>query len=479
MKCVSRPYFLHGSILIFILFIIACSQSINPSNYVERGSQNAFQPGHPEFYISAVGLFDENNNPGIRVYINLIYGSLIFKENEDQYSASATAYIDIQRSDAAKKKLTNDSFSIELGGKNAAISNSEQKYNILKYYQATSGKYKIEVTIADNSSSKSTTLITETFIPIQKGSEPHLTNIQLYGIDLEKSGKYEAITTYDIPARYDSLKLIYQVTNNKPDRILIINSELIKFQSDDEPARSMGRSDYSSSSLHYKGIEYDEWETIQTNQRKLSQQGSVLIEYRFDVEGHGNYRFKVNLQQETEEKGKTAIRDFSVKSKNFPLLLTAEELARPLYYIMSQKEYDELMNLDSDDAIKNKMDRFWLRNIGNKQEAAQVIELYYSRVEAANKLFSNYKEGWKTDRGMIYILFGPPLYKDQRLNSLQWFYSYNRGNSRTTFSFERPKSVNKYFPFSNYLLERAFFYNNVEYQQKRLWLSGAILSIRI
>lgn len=462
--------------LIFILSIVACSQSINPSNYVERGSQNVFQPGHPEFYVSAVGLFDENNNSGIQVYIDLIYTSLVFKEkNNEEYGASVTAYIDIQKLDGQKKKLISDRFEITSVEKR----DDPSKHNISKHYPASPGKYKIEVTLIDNSSSKSTTLITETFIPIQKGSEPHLTNIQLYGIDLEKSGKYEAITTYDIPARYDSLKLVYQVTNNKSGIILTIDSELIKFLSDDEPARSMGRSNYSSSSLHYKGIEYDEWETMQTNQRKLSQQGSVLIEYKFAMEQRGNYRFRVNIKRELEAKGKTAIRDFSVKSKNFPLLLTAEELARPLYYIMSKKEYDELMSLNSDDAIKNKIDRFWLRNIGNKQEAAQVIELYYSRVETANKLFSNYKEGWKTDRGMIYILFGPPLYKDQKLNSLQWFYSYNRGNSRTTFSFERPKSVNKHFPFSNYLLERAFFYNNVEYQQKRLWLSGSIRSIRI
>ncbi|MCH7783138.1 GWxTD domain-containing protein [candidate division KSB1 bacterium] len=33
---------------------------------------------------------------------------------------------------------------------------------------------------------------------------------------------------------------------------------------------------------------------------------------------------------------------------------------------------------------------------------------YYRRVRFANEEFTQYKDGWKTDRGMIYILFGPP-----------------------------------------------------------------------
>ncbi|HEX9615291.1 MAG TPA: GWxTD domain-containing protein, partial [Bacteroidota bacterium] len=36
------------------------------------------------------------------------------------------------------------------------------------------------------------------------------------------------------------------------------------------------------------------------------------------------------------------------------------------------------------------------------------MEEYYHRVEYANKNFGHYMDGWKTDRGMIYIRFGSP-----------------------------------------------------------------------
>jgi hypothetical protein len=36
------------------------------------------------------------------------------------------------------------------------------------------------------------------------------------------------------------------------------------------------------------------------------------------------------------------------------------------------------------------------------------MEQYYARVEYANKHFSHFQEGWRTDMGMVYITFGPP-----------------------------------------------------------------------
>jgi|AntDeeMinimDraft_5_1070356.scaffolds.fasta_scaffold47367_1 hypothetical protein len=47
--------------------------------------------------------------------------------------------------------------------------------------------------------------------------------------------------------------------------------------------------------------------------------------------------------------------------------------------------------------------------------------------------FFNFKEGWKTDPGMMYILFGPPWYVDRRLDQMQWSYSYNRSDPGTEF----------------------------------------------
>jgi len=96
-------------------------------------------------------------------------------------------------------------------------------------------------------------------------------------------------------------------------------------------------------------------------------------------------------------------------------------------------------------------------------------------VEEANKQFSNFKEGWKTDLGMIYILFGPPWYVDDSLNRMRWSYSYNRNDPDYNYLFETPKLKSEFYPYQNYLLQRNQYYFNIEYQQTQLWLTGQIL----
>ena len=39
-------------------------------------------------------------------------------------------------------------------------------------------------------------------------------------------------------------------------------------------------------------------------------------------------------------------------------------------------------------------------------EHNELMEEYYRRVSYSNENFDGWKDGWETDRGMIYILFG-------------------------------------------------------------------------
>ena len=58
----------------------------------------------------------------------------------------------------------------------------------------------------------------------------------------------------------------------------------------------------------------------------------------------------------------------------------------------------------------------------------ELMNEYFSRVNYSNVNFKGYSQGWKTDMGMIYILFGPPddleVYNDplSRVYSQRWHY---------------------------------------------------------
>ena len=80
-------------------------------------------------------------------------------------------------------------------------------------------------------------------------------------------------------------------------------------------------------------------------------------------------------------------------------------MIEPLAYLASQDELDTLRF-----ALKQKMalDDFWIKMGGNVDKARELIRIYYTRVLYSNFYFSSYKEGWRSERGMIYIIYGPP-----------------------------------------------------------------------
>jgi GWxTD domain-containing protein len=460
-------------LLISGVMLIGCSN--NYYDEIDRGEGYNYRPGYPELRLAATGLIDETGDPFIIVSGEIVQGSLVYSSSDNILTASADIEIQIMR-EGTQEIIVREDYDQRIESKNQNIITSQDVEKFEYKYEALAGTYTVQVIVTDKTSGRETIRTTKTSIPDYRDDQSHITEIRVLGKDNSKSStEFSQSTTYDIPSRLDSLKFIFQVTNNNPEQPIEIESRLLKFKADNEPARRMNDMNYAPSSLAYKGIDYDEYEVLQSSTRELDQPGSVIIELAFEDLEHGNYRLEVTSNKGEENeiyKG----RAFGIKSPNYPSLKTPEELAKPLYYIMSNKEYERLMTINDSDSLKKAIDRFWLSNVGNSNKAREVVSMYYQRVEEANKQFSNFKEGWKTDPGMMYILFGPPWYSDTFSNQMTWSYSYNRDNPERTFVFTRPKLKTKYYPFDNFLLERSNFYYNIQYAQIGRWKSGTILN---
>ena len=97
------------------------------------------------------------------------------------------------------------------------------------------------------------------------------------------------------------------------------------------------------------------------------------------------------------------------------------------------------------------VDKYWLGKAASKERARSLIRTYYSRVELANKLFTCHLEGWKTDRGLISIIFGPPTYISNNRNSEVW--SYGDDNNINSLKFIFDKKTNP-FSSNDFVLKR-------------------------
>lgn len=150
-------------------------------------------------------------------------------------------------------------------------------------------------------------------------------------------------------------------------------------------------------------------------------------------------------------------------SEDFPTVKTPEDALQPLRYITTLREFEKLK---SGANIKLAIDSFWLENSGNIDRAKSLIAKYYNRVQDANRHFSSYLEGWKTDRGMVYIIFGPPNHVYRGTNTENWVYGEAGNSLSLRFNFVR---VNNPFSYNDYSLFRNPFFKEAWYNSVENW----------
>ncbi|MEM1407906.1 MAG: GWxTD domain-containing protein [Bacteroidota bacterium] len=167
------------------------------------------------------------------------------------------------------------------------------------------------------------------------------------------------------------------------------------------------------------------------------------------------------------DKGFYLFQTDTASQKALPLLLTdkyfpkparLDQLVDPLIYITQREEWEAL---DKDSLVKRDFDQFWLGITRSADRAKKVIKTYYDRIEEANQFFTSYKEGWKTDRGMIYAIFGIPDRIIRKADKETWYYNATSVSQSIDFEFIR---VNSIFSSNHYVLIRDRRYSNSWYQ---------------
>jgi len=100
---------------------------------------------------------------------------------------------------------------------------------------------------------------------------------------------------------------------------------------------------------------------------------------------------------------------FTIRWRGFPPTVKDFDIAiDQLQYIADKGVIDE-MKRASPEKKREMFLEFWKkRNPTPDVEYNDLMEEYYQRVDYANKNFSHYVDGWKTDRGMVLVIFGMP-----------------------------------------------------------------------
>jgi len=180
----------------------------------------------------------------------------------------------------------------------------------------------------------------------------------------------------------------------------------------------------------------------------------------FSYEGVYNFRF------DTNHIGGLMITNFG---DDFPKIKQSEELIEPLAYIATTADYNKLIGAENK---KLANDNFWLDIAGTTGKARELIRIFYNRVYFSNYYFSNIVPGWQTDRGMVYIVYGPPQNMEKTPDTETWIYNINGIENTTQFTFDY-----KPYPYNleNFVLRRSESHEWHWTEAVDAWRNGEIL----
>lgn len=160
---------------------------------------------------------------------------------------------------------------------------------------------------------------------------------------------------------------------------------------------------------------------------------------------------------------------FLIVDNRFPRFTMPEKLVKPLIYMSTSQETKTVS--ENDDA-KQAMDRYFLGiSGGNQALAKKIIRTYFRRIEEANQLFTTFKEGWRTDKGMVYIILGPPNKVQRSRDREVWMYAQTQNFSEIIFTFNKKPNqfTDNYYELVRYPEYQAYWYPYVE-----AWRTGNV-----
>ena len=142
-------------------------------------------------------------------------------------------------------------------------------------------------------------------------------------------------------------------------------------------------------------------------------------------------RYTIRLIVRYEEVQREIKYEFTRNSSGLPGSINdIDNAIKRLSLIASSAEMNELLSFPKSDREQKLVD-FWNEIFPTPDEETNgKMTEYYRRIGYVNKQYGDGHEGWRTDRGRVYIIYGKPtdiekhVFVDQQAPTENWYYSH-------------------------------------------------------
>ena len=411
-----------------VIVSIACLIAISDVSAQKRNNSNRKKNNVEKFIVSPFVEAIDNDSIRIVTYIEIPYSCLTFIKKEENYLASYQASISIMEKNKNKFGHVVWSDSIKLSNYEETNSIIRNRKHFSSFTVPINSTYEINAELQDKDTRKKGLIKKK--VDLKKHSKiPQLTKpnffLELKGDWGFKSGK---IPTKGYRVREVGKGVDLQICGFVDSTSYKINVYLNNDQ-------------YIDSLI---------WASEEKGTQGFFNE--IIFISSENLSGFKN-DFKIVLKQNNKTiEEKISFSNF--KSGVSTYVPNIEVAIKQMKYILTNSE----KNLLKKESKKNKEKLFlklWeKRDPTPTTESNELMDEYYRRVKYADENFDGWRKGWESDRGMIYILFGPPD-EIQRSNT-----SFSNNTTVQIWSYY---NVNKRFVFrdengfGDYRLDSPFF----------------------
>lgn len=374
--------------ILFTAILAALVLSINTSpsfsQIIKTGEVDLFNLDVLNFYSS------EGTRSRVDVYVEIPLKNMEFKKSKtikNTYVSKFDLNIDVKdkEGNVIYNNVSKEEVSTQETGQEYLSQNSQI---LTRNLFLPPGEYDLMVSVFEQSTKKRTDK--DKKIKVEDYSTPPLSISDVMIVSRLSSSEGKKVITPDVGrnvAAVDTFYLFYYVYKNNDDEKVDVNCRIL------DPDK--------------KEV-YSKKETIDVS-TGLAFQNMVFMPVPTSELGFGKYTIEISAA--SNNYNTTTDSYFENFTVDFPLpLKEIDVLIEQLQYIAKGEEMDFMRDAKNDIEKQKRFLNFWKKKDPSPNtKRNEVMQEYYRRVNSANKFFGNtYTQGWRTDMGMVFIIFGEP-----------------------------------------------------------------------
>jgi len=349
----------------------------NPTLYVQTGAK---------YYQDCLNFLDDDGQSRVDVFIQVPFAAIQFARTSEGFEGGYSVTVSIYMEDGETlylEKLWNEKINVKSFGESSAKENFNLSYRSFKIAPA---KYFIKTTVTDRDSRKEYS--SKNYYTVREFSpKPSISDIMLIAQMKLVDGNN---------------RIIPNVSRNVSDNKKEINI-FFEIYSDSS----------TESNIEYVVTNKENKLLYKSSAEQLINKGKTQVFYSISdstLLNLGNYILTVRLKDNSDNILASTSKTFYSRWAGLPATVNnIDEAIDQLVYIANPDEMEYMRNGKDEEEKTKRFIEYWkTKDPSPGNEENEVFQEYFGRVNFANEQFSHYVDGWQTDRGMVFIILGPP-----------------------------------------------------------------------